>query len=369
MLNPLADIKDLILVYGLSAFLSLGAIGVGIYLESYFKSSISLLIFIIPTLLSSWYGGIKAGIFSAVIAALGYIYFLPVHNVPIPLIVFVLVSFLVSLTIDKARKFDEVTKYRKKQEQYARMLISEQKKYTKAQGEIRARDEFLSTAEHELKTPLTVSLLQIQQALHNIRNVSLAKFSVQNLMSMLESVESQTDRLSKMISDLSNVSLITTGKLRLDPEEVDLTKTVPDVIKRVTVTLGKEHYPIKFHKDGPIKGNWDKIRIEQMITNLLTNAIKYGNNKPIKVKVEKTDHIARLVVQDQGIGIPKKLQKTIFDRFERAADNKKYQGLGVGLYITNQIIVAHRGSIKVSSKEGKGSTFTIELPLNIRTIN
>ncbi len=366
MFNTLAEAKNTVLIYGLSAFLSLSIVWVAIYLESYFQLPTSLLIFIISPLLSSWYGGVKLGVFSAVLAALGYIYFSPDLYILIPAAVFILVSFLISLTIDKARKFDEIAKHRKKEAQYARLLTNEQKKNIKAQEEIRARDEFLSIASHELRTPLALSLLQIQQALHNIRNVSLAKFSVQSLMNMLESVENQTDRLSKMISDLSNVSLITTGKLRLDPEEMDLTKTISDVIRRVPATLNKEHYPIKIYKNGLVKGKWDKIRIEQMITNLLTNAIKYGNNKPIQVSIEKTDHIARIVVQDQGIGIPKNLQKKIFDRFERAVANKEFQGLGVGLYITNQIINAHRGSIKVSSKEGKGTTFTVELPLNMR---
>lgn len=322
-----------------------------------------------PVLLSTWYGGVRLGIFSAVLSSLGYLYwaptyfFFPAYDSFIPLVLFVVISTLTSLTIDKARKFDEIDKHRRKEKQYVRILTDEQNKNLKAQEEIRARDEFLSIASHELKTPLTLSLLQIQQALNNIRNVSLAKFSVQNLMNMLESVENQTDRLSKMIGDLSNVSLITTGKLRLEKEEVDIAKIAADVVKRVPNILSREHYPIKLFKKGSTTGKWDKVRIEQVITNLLTNAIKYGNNKPIEVRVEKTDHKVRLIVKDKGIGIPKNLQKKIFDRFERAVANKQYQGLGVGLYITNQIIAAHRGSIKVSSKEGKGSTFTVELPL------
>ncbi len=360
--------KDYVLRYGLSAFFSLGTIWVGIYLESHFKSSISLFMFMIPPLIASWYGGVKLGVFSTVLAGLGYIYFLFPFYDPILLGAYVFVSSLVSLTIDRARKFDQVSQIRKKQVEYARRLTNEQKKNIKAQEEIRARDEFLSIASHELKTPLTLSLLQIQQALNNIRNVSLAKFSVQNLMNMLESVENQTDRLAKMIGDLSNISLITTGKLRLDREDIDLTKVTVDATKRVPAILGQEHYPIKIYKKGSIIGKWDKVRIEQVIINLLTNAIKYGNNKPIEVRLEKSDHTARLVIRDQGIGIPKKLQKKIFDRFERAVANKEYQGLGVGLYITNQIIAAHRGSIMVSSKEGKGSTFIIELPLNMNVI-
>ena len=206
-------------------------------------------------------------------------------------------------------------------------------------------------------------LLQLQTALHNIRNVSLANFSVENLMNMLENAEKQTQRVSKMISDLLNVSLITTGKLDLVLEKVDLTSVTKEVVENFYEKLKKESRPLKLETDGAVIGEWDKVRIEQVITNLITNAIKYGDNSPIEVRVKKHHSHAKLEVKDYGIGIPQDQQKKIFSKFERVGASKNIQGLGVGLYITSQIINAHGGTIKVNSKPGHGSLFTVELPI------
>ncbi|KKQ14801.1 MAG: Sensory box histidine kinase [Candidatus Daviesbacteria bacterium GW2011_GWA1_36_8] len=238
-----------------------------------------------------------------------------------------------------------------------------QEDLTSAQSEIKLRDEFLSMASHELKTPLTSMLLQIQSALHNIKNVSLANFSVANLLKMLESVETQTERLSKMINDLLNVSLITTGKLELEKENFDLSKTVREVVNRFVEKLEKEGYTLSLEADKEILGNWDKLRIEQVITNLLTNAIKYGDKKPIEVRVINFNKSGKIHVKDQGIGIPAELQKKIFEKFERAVTSSQFQGSGLGLYITNQIVKAHNGKVHLKSREGKGSTFIVELPV------
>jgi len=252
--------------------------------------------------------------------------------------------------------------FKRKEREYLQLLSIMQKENRKYQQEIKARDEFLSLASHELKTPLSSLLLQLQTALHNIRNVSLANFSVENLLKMLQSAEQQSVRLSKMINDLLNTSLITTGRLELEREPVDLSTLVQDVIDqfaakekdgaRITLTAAKN-----------VVGEWDKLRIEQVVTNLLSNAIKYGDDKPIEVTVSKHDAHARLSVTDHGIGIPKEQQEKIFEKFKRGVSNHDYQGLGVGLYITAQIVKVHEGKITVRSKQNHGSTFTVELPL------
>ena len=253
--------------------------------------------------------------------------------------------------------------YKQKEKEYFELLTKIQKENSTYKKEITARDEFLSIASHELKTPLSAMLLQIQNALYNIRNVSLAKFSVENLLKMLQSTEQQSKRLSKMINDLLNLSLITTGKLELEKEKVNLGELVVDVTDRFSQKVEREgaHFNLQIQEN--VIGNYDKLRIEQAITNLITNAIKYGESKPIDVEVSTDNTVNRIRVTDHGIGIPKTQQERIFERFERGVSNHAYKGLGVGLYITQHIVKTHQGQITLTSKPEQGSTFLIELPM------
>ena len=207
-------------------------------------------------------------------------------------------------------------------------------------------------------------LLKLHDMLHKVRNVSLANFSVPALMKVLENAQQQTRRLSNMINDLLNVSLITTGRLKLDKEEIDLTNIVKNVLENFSEMFKDEGYKVRLDSEKKIIGRWDKNRIEQAITNLVSNAIKYGEKNPIEIKLENNNTTARFIIHDHGIGISKDDQKILFDRFARALTSKEYKkGLGVGLYITYQIIKAHRGNIRVISKSGNGSTFIVELPM------
>ncbi len=180
---------------------------------------------------------------------------------------------------------------------------------------------------------------------------------------MLESAEGQTHRLSKMINDLLNVSLITTRKLELEKEVVDLSDLTKKVIDDFSERLKKEGYVVKTDLQKVVKGRFDKVRMEQAVTNLISNAIKYGNKKPIEVKVTGTDDSAKIIVIDHGIGIASDQKEKIFELFERAVPTGRYKGLGIGLYITDQIVKAHAGKLKVETAENEGSTFVIELPL------
>jgi signal transduction histidine kinase len=169
-----------------------------------------------------------------------------------------------------------------------------------------------------------------------------------------------------MINDLLNVSLITTGRLELEVEEFDLSALVREVVDRFSEKMKRENYILTLNAKDPINGTWDKVRIEQVVTNLITNAIKYGDNNPITITVLKHNTSATIIVSDEGIGIhPEKVGK-VFGRFQRATTSHNYQGLGVGLYITHQIITAHGGKIKVESTLGSGTEFTITLPLQTK---
>lgn len=235
--------------------------------------------------------------------------------------------------------------------------------YQEAKSAISARDEFLSIASHELKTPLTSMLLQLQSVLHSMKSQSLATFSIDKTMQMLESTIGQSKRLSKLVNDLLNISLITTGRLELERERTNLTQVTKDVIVRLEDAAKKSGSSIGFEVKGSVVGKWDKIRIEQAVTNLIANAIKYGGGRDIDVVVEKVNNKAVLSVADTGAGISKNQQERIFNRFQRGDVSPSIQGLGVGLYLVSEIVKAHGGEIKVESKLGQGSTFYLSLPI------
>jgi signal transduction histidine kinase len=320
-----------------------------------------ILLFLPGVILLAWGGGYKSGILATIISGIAIGYLFPSPNL-LEIFLFLLEGILISLVIEKGRRQHTHTFHLNKEDLTEKVKKLEED-YAIAKKEIRARDEFLSIASHELKTPLTSMLLQTQTALYSIRNVSLAHFSINNLLKMLESVENQTKRLSKMINDLLSTSLITTGNLQLVYEKVDLDAVVADVIEEFSTRIQREGYELTYSKQESITGQWDKIRIEQAVSNLISNAIKYGDRKPIEVAIKKENNSALIIVKDHGIGIAKEQHEKIFGLFERAVSPTEYKGLGVGLYITKQIVKAHGGSISLSSKVGKGTTFTIKLPL------
>lgn len=364
--------RDAIPSYALAVLTVLGAFFLQQFLGPIIGPQAYFLLFLPAIVGSTLYGSFKPGfVATALSAILISIFFLPYNSTLTPallssliqLCVFIIEGLLVSYLIAYLKQQDVLDQFRTKEKSQELMIENLQKRYQLAKEEVKARDEFLSIASHELKTPLTSMLLQLQAALHNIRNVSLANFSVERLLKMLESTEQQTTRLSKMINDLLNVSLITTKKLDLEFEEVDLAKVTKDVADSFSERLQREGYTMTLDIQASIIGQWDKVRIEQAVTNLISNAIKYGDKKPIEIRVANSNGTGKIMVRDQGIGIPTEQKERIFTLFERAAPTSKYQGLGVGLFITNQIVKAHQGKIHVESRKNEGSTFIIELPL------
>ncbi len=235
--------------------------------------------------------------------------------------------------------------------------------YQQAQAAVQVRDEFLSIASHELKTPLTALLLHLQLLLRHTRRGSLATIPSEQMLRMLETGQGQVQRLSKLVDNLLDVSRISAGRLQLELETVDLASVARDVVARFVDEAQAEGSLITVQAEAPVLGRWDRLRIDQVVTNLVTNAVKYGARQPVEVIVEPTPTTARLTVLDHGLGIPPQHLATIFDRFERAGRERSHAGLGLGLYITRQIVQAHGGVIQVSSTPGVGSTFTVELPL------
>lgn len=230
---------------------------------------------------------------------------------------------------------------------------------------VRSRDEFLSIASHELKTPLTSLQLQAQIHKKMIQRKREEVYSPQVVEHFVTQTEKQTLRLSRLVDDMLDVSRIRTGHLTLKKEPFDLLEMIEEVVCRLQNQFLNSHYEIpKFLTSEHVTGTWDRLRIEQVTINLLTNAIRYGSGNPITVSVEVKENMARLTVADQGYGISKDNQEMIFNRFERAVSADEVSGLGLGLFITKQIVSAHGGHIEVQSELGKGSEFIVELPVS-----
>lgn len=242
--------------------------------------------------------------------------------------------------------------------------IEDQKRLVaELENTIRARDEFFSIASHELKTPTTSLKLQLELLERKIRKERKESVPVTELLEKLIRSVRQTDRLAGLIENLLDVSRIRSKNLGLERENIDLSALVTETISRfleqarVAGSTIVSHIPRQV-----INGELDRIRIEQVLTNLLSNAVKYGSGKGIEVSLSADENTATLTVQDHGIGISKEDQERIFGRFERAVTLKDFSGLGLGLYITQQIVQAHGGKIDVESTPGQGSKFTIRLP-------
>jgi PAS domain S-box-containing protein len=226
--------------------------------------------------------------------------------------------------------------------------------YREAIDAIRARDEFLSVASHELRTPLSTLQLQIQTLLQTPPRLPQAVLSAEQITPKLEMAQRQIERLTRLVGELMDVSRITVGRLRLELEETDLSAVVRDVVARMGEQARSAHSYVAVNAGPPVIGMWDRIRVEQVVENLLTNAFKFGRDKSIDVTVEDRGATGRLIVADHGIGIAPEDVERIFHRYEQAIASSAFGGLGLGRYNARQIIEAHGGPIPIESPLGAG---------------
>lgn len=238
--------------------------------------------------------------------------------------------------------------------------------YDQAQESVRARDRFLAIASHELRTPLTPLNLHLQALLRRLHRGQTTPPA--ECADRLERTVQHLQQLAGQIDRLLDVSRITGGRLALHPDEVDLTEVVQAAVEAHRAELERSGSPIDISTHGSIRGFWDRLRLEQIASNLISNAIKFGAGRPIDVALEADDEVARLQIRDHGIGIAPQDVERIFHRFERAVSERHYGGFGFGLWIVRQITEAHGGRIDVESQPGRGSTFTVRLPRRRPTV-
>jgi signal transduction histidine kinase len=245
----------------------------------------------------------------------------------------------------------------------ARLYMEAEAQRERLQKAVQSRDEFISIASHELKTPVTSLILHAEMAALQLERAAPAEELRERLQKFVHISGSQIDRLSRLIDEMLDVSRISNGRLIMEMEQVDLARLVKNVLEDFKEQLRETGSLASFQGEPGQEVRCDRYRIEQVVTNLLTNAMKYGEGRPIEVSLVYSKEQVELSVRDQGIGIDPVNHQRIFDRFERAVSATSVSGLGLGLYIVTRIVEAHRGSVRVESALGKGSIFTVALPI------
>ena len=226
---------------------------------------------------------------------------------------------------------------------------------------LQMRDEFMSMVVHELRTPLSVLAMEVRVRQHQIAAENATFFAPENLSRMFERDQRQVRSLTRLIDDMLDVSQIQHGKLSIRRARCDLSAMLRRVVSEVQGQ--RSDVPITLKADCvDLVGDWDEFRLEQVVVNLLTNALRYGAGKPIRVELSQLPGAAAIRVSDEGVGIAPEDRTRVFEQFVRVGDRLRTPGLGLGLYITKQLVEAHGGTISVESALGEGSTFTVALP-------
>lgn len=258
------------------------------------------------------------------------------------------------------QQVEELEQARREQEALLKQLQTTQNELEQA---VRMRDDFMSIVAHEVRTPLNGLILETQLRKMHLARDNASAFTLDKMHAMVDRDERQIKSLIRLIEDMLDVSRIRTGKLSIRSTRFDLVQLVSNLLQNFAPQVDAAECSVAFTAEQPVVGNWDEFRIEQVISNLLTNALRYGGKSLIDVRVYSHEGQARVEVQDRGIGISEENQKRVFQQFERVSAKTVVAGLGLGLFISEQIVAAHGGSIAVESKINEGALFRVCLPL------
>ncbi len=235
------------------------------------------------------------------------------------------------------------------------------------QRAVRVRDDFMSMVSHELRTPLNTLYLETQVRKMHLSKGNLKPFSAEQLPTLIERDQRQIQNMVRLIDDMLDVTRLRRDALSIRPKPFDLSALARRVIDNLAQQAEAAGSPIGLDAPFDVPGVWDEFRIEQVLTNLLTNALRYGGGKPVEVAIAEREGLATMSVQDRGIGVAEADHDRIFEQFERTEDSRKHAaGLGLGLYITREIVRAHGGTITLESVAGEGSLFRVTLPLLVQ---
>ena len=243
----------------------------------------------------------------------------------------------------------------------AALAVDGARLYEQAQHAVQVREDFLSVAGHELKTPLTALTLQLQGFRRRLDKPGGLEDGPR-IRTSIDVIERQVNRLSGLVRQLLDVSRLAAGKLELEADRFDLVELVQEVAARFEGDQVRGGSALELKLPAQLFGTWDRLRLDQVLTNLLSNAFRYGQGKPVGFELEAAPGKALLRVRDLGIGIAPEDQQRIFKRFERATSARNYGGVGLGLWIVHELVAASGGSVSVVSALGAGATFAVELP-------
>lgn len=299
---------------------------------------------------AAWFGGLLPGLLATVTLSSYSIFFLRPH--------------LLSDPLSDMPGFIRSTMFLSTSVLFTILIAGFQRALHKANFAIRKRDEFLSLASHELKTPITGLLLQNSLRKRKLENYDPAFFHPAELEKMIAFDLRNYQRIARLVNNMLDISRLELGKLPLHISACDLSALTNEVTQRVQTFFPANNVDFSVEAGDKLVCDVDPFQIEQVLVNLLSNAVKYGKGSPVVIRVEKVGEQARITVTDQGPGIALADQKRIFEKFERAVENAEIGGMGLGLYICKSIANQHHGNLVVNSAPGKGASFILDLPLS-----
>jgi signal transduction histidine kinase len=275
----------------------------------------------------------------------------------------------VFVTLDQQRRemqrqMAALERARREQEVLVRELNDTQ---AELQRSLRMRDEFMSLVAHELRTPLNTLFLETQMRSLQLKRGTMAAFQPEQMETMIRRDERQIKSMIRLIDDMLDVSRMKSGTLSIRPGRVELTGLLARVVADLGLQAQATGTQFVLLPHAPVEGWWDEFRIEQVVVNLLTNALRYGGGGTVEISVHSEDCTpsggqVRIDVRDHGKGIAPDFIERIFEPYERGAKTGETKGLGLGLYISRQLAASHGGKLTAQSTLGQGATFSLSLP-------